>query len=367
MLNSQSYRIQRIIDDISDLRLECDWINDQTITSFKSILEKGESDFLYLELLWSVGKELSPYFDIEWPIYNKIEKNGQFNQILKESIDKLIKACDYKPISLFNCNQEEQGIEQHLELLEYLFIQLQLIQLDLFNKEVLIPSEKSTAASTIRESNESSTSETAMDIDQDDDILINQIQKLSDIFNVEYNNNANTTFKETLDTMHSKISDTIKSFPEGAAISTPFFNDTVFSNDQKAEIQELSDRLYADYSKRSSVLSKRLDVTVESLLWSDKVADKVDEINRSVSYLKSLIEPTTHYTYFDLINTHRDLLTIIKTSTQSKSTDKLTNAVIIGKVPDRGGRTTDRKAPMPSFHKRVEFENNHKKQFKKKK
>ncbi|KAF2075385.1 hypothetical protein CYY_003309 [Polysphondylium violaceum] len=364
MLDSQSYRIQRVIDDISDLRLECDWVNDQTITSFKSILEKGDSDFLYLELLWSIGKELSPYYDIEWPVYDKIEKNGEFSKTLKESMDKLIKACDYKSMSsLFTVEEEQQQqtFEKNLELLEFLFIQLQLIQLDLFNKEILIPSESKT---TIRESNESN----SMDIDQDeDDVLIGQIQKLSDIFSVEYSNSSHNTFGQTLATMYNKITDMISALPEGVAISSPFFNDTVFTAEQQAEIQELSDRLYQDYSKRSLVLTKRLDVTVESLLWSEKVADKVDEIKRSVLYLKSLIEPITNYTYFDLYNTHRDLLTIIKTSTQSKSTDKLTNVVLVGKVPDRGGRTTDRKAPMPSFHKRVEIDNIGKKHFKKKK
>ncbi|EGC37340.1 hypothetical protein DICPUDRAFT_30483, partial [Dictyostelium purpureum] len=349
----ENYRIQNIIDDITLLRIECDWVNDQTEESFKSIIEKGKSDFLYHELIWAIGKELSVYFNIEWPANEKVEKLGEFNSILESSINKLLKDSGF--------DKTEETYENRISMIEYLFLQLQTLQLDLFEK---FDNTKE------KEKEKEMDSEEMKDVEivNQEDYIISEIQVLSDLFSIEFNNYDNLS--NTLGLISDKIKDTLKLLPSDF-ISEPFFKRTSFNDQEKEEIETMSKTMYQDYKKRSIVLQKRLDVTVESLLWNERVADKLKEIKRNVNYFIQSLPSITHYTYFDLINVHRDLLQIKRTSQHSVSAATL-NSVIIGKVPDRGGRTNDRKIPMPSFHKRVELSSSmdghkhNKKYFKKK-
>ncbi|KAK5578911.1 hypothetical protein RB653_008586 [Dictyostelium firmibasis] len=349
----ESFRLQRIIEDISLLRLECDWINDQTEQSFKSIIEKGKSDFLYQELIWSIGKELSTYYNIQWTNkMEKIEKVGEFNQQLNESFEKLLKECNYQEETF------EDSYLNRLSLIEFLFLQLQTFQLELFFKmNSTSTTTTTTTTTTINNINNDIINDEEMkdyndELINSEDFIINQIQILSDLFNVEFNNFDN--FSNSINQINEKIKETLKKLPFDF-ISEPFFRNTEFSEKEIKEIQEMSDSLYQDYKKRSIVLQKRLDVTVESLLWSERVADKLQEINRSIGYYIQSLPSITHYTFFDLKNVHKDLLHIIRTSTHSASSQQLTGSILVGKVPDRGGRTNDRKIPMPSFHKRVEL------------
>ncbi|GAM27663.1 hypothetical protein SAMD00019534_108390 [Acytostelium subglobosum LB1] len=334
-IDIETCRIGSIIQDISLVRLECDWIHDQTEQSFRSILEKGESNFLYIELLWSIGKELSPYFDIQWPLEKKIE-------LIKTPFIKLLKSTLYHGNMDDITTEGEQTVLSKLTMLEHLFFQLQMIQLDLFNKEHAM------------EVSEEDDQQKQQDRDDFQNDLINKIQVLSDIFQVQFNNWEN--FVVVLNTIHQKIESVLATLPSDF-MSEPFFKNIVFTEDERKTIEEMSLTLFHDYSKRSEVLSKRLDVTLESLLWSERIETKMDEINRIIRYQREVF-PTIHlYTVQDLLCTHRDILKIIKTSLQSKSSSALVKRIIVGNVPDRGGRPGDRKAAMPSFHKRVEYSN----------
>ncbi|EFA82156.1 hypothetical protein PPL_04576 [Heterostelium album PN500] len=338
------HRITSILQDISLLRLECDWVNDQTDLSFNSILEKAESNFLYIELLWSIGKELSPYFDLQWPSEKKYED-------LKSPLFELLKKMSFTGNLqyIFNCDsnlsqgeQQDVLIRSRLSLLEFMFFQLQMIQLDLFNKEQSMEVE------------EQDTTMQQQSSDELRDDLINKIQVLSDIFQVQFNNWEN--FVVILNTIHTKIETVLADLPSDF-MSEPFFKNTVFTDEEKKTIEELSLILFNDYSKRSEVLCKRLDVTLESLLWSEKVETKLDELNRIIRYQREVFPTIHHYSFQDLICTHRDILKIIKTSLDSKSSAQLVKNIIVGNVPDRGGRPGDKKIAMPSFHKRVEYSN----------
>ncbi|KAM9958804.1 hypothetical protein ACTFIW_012393 [Dictyostelium discoideum] len=360
----ESFRLQRIIEDISLLRLECDWINDQTEQSFKSIIEKGKSDFLYQELIWSIGKELSVYYNIQWPTkMEKIEKAGEFNQQLNEPFEKLLKECDYQETT----NIEDSYLNR-LSLIEFLFLQLQTFQLELFLKMNNNNNNNNKNNENNNENNNNDEEMKDIELINNEDFIINQIQILSDLFNVEFNNFDN--FSNSINQINEKIKETLKLLPSDF-MSEPFLKNTEFTEKEIQEIQEMSDSLYQDYKKRSIVLQKRLDVTVESLLWSERIADKLQEINRSVRYYIQALPSLNHYSFFDLKNVHKDLLHIIRTSTHSASSQLLTGSVLVGKVPDRGGRTNDRKIPMPSFHKReipssIDSHRQNKKFFKKK-
>ncbi|EGG14364.1 hypothetical protein DFA_12136 [Cavenderia fasciculata] len=351
----ETHRINSLIEDITILRLDCDWVNDQTEQSFRSILEKGSSNFLFLELICSIGKELSVYFE-NINITDDLKNNAQ---LLKESFGNLLKSTSYNGSidQIFSSDSDDKAVAIRLSMFEHVFFQLQSIQLELFQREYTMQLDQDNNdeknSTKMRMSTDSTTTaDTEMSSDQDDfqGDLINKIQILSEIFQIRFNNFDN--FLSILNSIYLKIENVLKQLPKDF-ISEPFFKNVVFSDEEKQKIEAMSKILFADYDKRSEVLCKRLDVTVQSLMWSDKVQHQMDEINWHINYQREIFPSIHYYTFQDLICTHSDILDIIKTCLQSKSTG-LTKQIIVGTVPDRGGRTTDRRPAMPSFHKRVE-------------
>lgn len=105
----------------------------------------------------------------------------------------------------------------------------------------------------------------------------------------------------------------------------------------------------------------RLDVTVQSFKWSDKIKGKEKDINERYSNKIQVLEKLQyggHRTDIPALLAARDKLAIIeKTSSANvrQNTRSKLQRHIIGKVPDRGGRTLDQQCPapeMPSWQKR---------------
>lgn len=107
----------------------------------------------------------------------------------------------------------------------------------------------------------------------------------------------------------------------------------------------------------------RLDVTIQSFKWSDKIKGKSKEkdINERYSNKIQVLEKLRYggaRTDVVALLAARDKLAIIeKTSSANvrKNTKSKLQRHIIGKVPDRGGRTLEQQQPpkeMPSWQKR---------------
>nr|SVE84275.1 EOG090X06T3 [Daphnia pulex] len=105
------------------------------------------------------------------------------------------------------------------------------------------------------------------------------------------------------------------------------------------------------------MLLTRLDVTVLSFTWSPSVKSKMDEVSAIFQPLRSsmLAEPNVNISR--LLSAREDVAYEEKTSSASvrEKTKTPLQRMLIGEVPDRGGRATENRRPppeMPGWQKR---------------
>ncbi|KAL9952294.1 hypothetical protein ACROYT_G039529 [Oculina patagonica] len=127
---------------------------------------------------------------------------------------------------------------------------------------------------------------------------------------------------------------------------------------QWSKVQEINSQLNQEYTLRRSMLLKRLDVTVQSFGWSDRAKVKKDEISTAFHPLRKSLSATAPVSIPDIIAARSGKNWLTRTSSEEirDKTQCKINKVMIGKVPDRGGRPSHVAPPveMPSFKKRTE-------------
>ncbi|CAH3145636.1 unnamed protein product [Pocillopora meandrina] len=143
-------------------------------------------------------------------------------------------------------------------------------------------------------------------------------------------------------------------------LGQPLLNETLGVK-QWSKVEEINSQLNQEYMLRRSMLLKRLDVTVQSFGWSDRAKAKKHEMSAVFHPLRKSLSATAPVTIPDIIAARsgkQNLLRLTKTSSgdiRDKTQCKI-NKIMIGKVPDRGGRPSHAGSPveMPSFKKRTE-------------
>lgn len=156
----------------------------------------------------------------------------------------------------------------------------------------------------------------------------------------------NSRFDETLRT----LSDSQK------RLGNPLFNPKQsLTNDQWVKVEKIQTALEEEYNLRRRMLMTRLDVTVQSFKWSDKIKGREKEINEKYSYkqqqLEKLIKGDNRTDVVALLAARDKIAIIEKTSSANvrKNTQSKLQRHIIGKVPDRGGRTLEHQKPPPEM------------------
>nr|CAG4646282.1 EOG090X06T3 [Macrothrix elegans] len=104
------------------------------------------------------------------------------------------------------------------------------------------------------------------------------------------------------------------------------------------------------------MLLTRLDVTVLSFTWSPNVKSKLDELSAIYQPVRSELQPEPDVTVGRLLSARDDVAVLEKTSsaTVRAKTKTPLQRLLIGAVPDRGGRPTESRRPppeMPSWQK----------------
>ena len=107
-------------------------------------------------------------------------------------------------------------------------------------------------------------------------------------------------------------------------------------------LADISQAMRSDYDVRRAMLLKRLDVTIQSFLWSDKVVGQEDDLLNAIDPLieqlkesRPVINPKK---IFEATPSLREEQEIRVTEASLSSSVK---GVIIGSVPDRGGRANE--------------------------
>ncbi|KRY67217.1 Protein FAM98A, partial [Trichinella pseudospiralis] len=164
----------------------------------------------------------------------------------------------------------------------------------------------------------------------------------------------NINMEQFSDLILPKIEELVKDIPNESAL----FKRTL-TKEQWNAVECLNDRLRTEYKLRAEMLLKRLDVTVKSFLWNERVKEKEDEIMQIYKPLRNSLNSDIQVTVAEVLAARDDLPMIEMSygvSAREKMITKIHKMTMEGKIPDRGGRTSEIQPPppeMPSWQKRV--------------
>ncbi|KAJ8681773.1 hypothetical protein QAD02_017565 [Eretmocerus hayati] len=149
--------------------------------------------------------------------------------------------------------------------------------------------------------------------------------------------------------LQAKVSEVLKQVPKELVGKPLFFGE--LNGAQWDKLDTLHGELNEEYTIRREMMLKRLDVTVNSFAWSDRIRPKEGELNKCYHVKRDAMARDPDVTLAHLLSARDDLAIIEKTSNASvrKNTRSSINSVIIGAVPDRGGRSWEQEPPPPEM------------------
>ncbi|XP_041638363.1 protein FAM98A [Cheilinus undulatus] len=123
------------------------------------------------------------------------------------------------------------------------------------------------------------------------------------------------------------------------------------------KIEAINQALVNEYDVRRKMLLKRLDVTVQSFGWSDRAKTHSEKLAKVYQPLRSALITKSKISVAHLLAARQDFSKILRTSSGKirEKTACAINKVLMGRVPDRGGRPCEIEPPppeMPSWQKR---------------
>lgn len=123
------------------------------------------------------------------------------------------------------------------------------------------------------------------------------------------------------------------------------------------KIEAINQAIANEYEVRRKLLIKRLDVTVQSFGWSDRAKSQTEKLAKVYQPKRSVLSPKGNISIAHLLAARQDLSKILRTSSGSirEKTACAINKVLMGRVPDRGGRPNEIEPPppeMPPWQKR---------------
>ncbi|XP_017481901.1 PREDICTED: protein FAM98B [Rhagoletis zephyria] len=127
------------------------------------------------------------------------------------------------------------------------------------------------------------------------------------------------------------------------------------SDAQWKKLDAIQSGLDAEYNMRRQMLLTRLEVTIQSFQWSEKMRTRENEIagryQKKMPELDSLRYAKDDTTIVALLAARSDLAIIEKTSSAQvrKNTGCRIQKHVIGNVPDRGGRAHEHAPPPPEM------------------
>ncbi|XP_029449738.1 protein FAM98A [Rhinatrema bivittatum] len=123
------------------------------------------------------------------------------------------------------------------------------------------------------------------------------------------------------------------------------------------KIEAINQAIANEYEVRRKMLVKRLDVTVQSFGWSDRAKSRSDKLGLVYQPKRAALANKSVISVAHLLAARQDLSKILRTSSGSirEKTTCAVNKVLMGRVPDRGGRPNEIEPPppeMPPWQKR---------------
>nr|XP_045236559.1 protein FAM98C isoform X2 [Macaca fascicularis] len=124
----------------------------------------------------------------------------------------------------------------------------------------------------------------------------------------------------------------------------------------KEALESLSQSLRDQYRCRRYLLLKRLDFTTSAFHWSDRAEAQGEAMRAVLIPIREVLTPESDISIAHVLAARADLSRLIPATSMAvrRGTCCAINKVLMGNVPDRGGRPNELEPPMPTWRSRRE-------------
>jgi len=129
----------------------------------------------------------------------------------------------------------------------------------------------------------------------------------------------------------------------------PLFTLSSFSGLQLSVLRDIYATFSSDYTLRVSVLRKRLEVTLQSFMWGGKGASAADDLTRLATSKLATFPKRANVDWYELWAATPAVLHIARLTSREYAQRSAIKRVIIGQVPDRGGRVDQSSRLQPDY------------------
>jgi len=152
-------------------------------------------------------------------------------------------------------------------------------------------------------------------------------------------------FRKTSDKIQEIIRKQPQGFPGESLLRT------ALREDQWYKLKDLHSELSKDYMLRREMLLTRLDVTILSFTWSSKLKSKLDEVSAVYQPRRSELTSKPNIEISHILSAREYVGLSEKTSSAAvrEKTQTPLQKLVIGQVPDRGGRPAEHRTPLPEM------------------
>lgn len=318
-----------ILEDLNDLG------NCISNREFKKMIAEGANSIKFTQLVEWLTKEIQLLSGQEEHVNSISSEADSIAFLLEVSCFLKESGCSYVILTIGNIEDRLYSIEERLLLLDYLVGELRAYRILNANS---IKKESNMQVSLI----ESNTSKCLNDI-----LLTLNFPKPPQ--------NINTT--SLFDKVNTELQTYLKTVPSALIGKSLVCNS--YNNEQWEYINNTIELFNKEFNIRSKMLLTRLDVTVQSFKWPDRLKNKNHELEEIYQAKLNLINKLPSFSITDFLLAREDLTIFEKTSSTLavQNTNSSVNKVMIGQVPDRGGRPNEQQAPppeMPSWQQRTQ-------------
>ncbi|XP_036264196.1 protein FAM98C isoform X2 [Pipistrellus kuhlii] len=151
--------------------------------------------------------------------------------------------------------------------------------------------------------------------------------------------------------LHAKVSELLPSLPPGSL--QPLLSHPLDAPRWEA-LESLCQSLGDQYCCRRCLLLKRLDLTISAFHWSDRAEAKGEAMKAVLIPIRETLTPESDVSIAHILAARADLSRLVPATSKAarRGTSCAINKVLMGNVPDRGGRPDELEAPMPSWQSR---------------
>ncbi|XP_034800599.1 protein FAM98C isoform X5 [Pan paniscus] len=121
-------------------------------------------------------------------------------------------------------------------------------------------------------------------------------------------------------------------------------------------LESLSQSLRDQYRCRRCLLLKRLDLTTSAFHWSDRAEAQGEAMRAVLIPIREVLTPESDISIAHVLAARADLSCLVPATSVAvrRGTCCAINKVLMGNVPDRGGRPNELEPPMPTWRSRRE-------------